>query len=313
MRIDQMAAFVQMANCHSLKEASRALYITPQALSASIAKMERELGVKLMERSQLGYELTPEGAIFRETAVRVLREYEKGLKRIGGVERGDKDKKGTLEIYGNLVFQKVLLPGIMENIRDKYSGYNIRTVASDRKATCGMIREYRKEKKKEIVGFVGTMSCDGVEFDIDSMEGLDRYLVLEGRLTACVSSDSLLARHKKLSLKTIATYPLTCFSMNGQWDYDRLFQGYGKIQQVLITDSIQTWLSATEDYNGISLIQENMLEQRQWERNYLDNRRIVRIEIAEKVSCRIYLITGKDMTPIVRGLLEELQKIARVL
>lgn len=176
-----------------------------------------------------------------------------------------------------------------------------------------MIREYRKEKKKEIVGFVGTMSCDGVEFDIDSMEGLDRYLVLEGRLTACVSSDSLLARHKKLSLKTIATYPLTCFSMNGQWDYDRLFQGYGKIQQVLITDSIQTWLSATEDYNGISLIQENMLEQRQWERNYLDNRRIVRIEIAEKVSCRIYLITGKDMTPIVRGLLEELQKIARVL
>lgn len=121
MRIDQMAAFVQMANCHSLKEASRALYITPQALSASIAKMERELGVKLMERSQLGYELTPEGAIFRETAVRVLREYEKGLKRIGGVERGDKDKKGTLEIYGNLVFQKVLLPGIMENIRDTIS------------------------------------------------------------------------------------------------------------------------------------------------------------------------------------------------
>lgn len=307
MRIDQMAAFVQMANCHSLKEASKALYVTPQALSASIAKMEQELGVRLMERSQLGYELTQEGVIFRETAIRVLREYENGLKKMGGVERGDKGKKGTLEIYGNLVFQKVLLPRIMETFRNKYPGYSIRTVASDRKATCKMIRDQGKEKK-DMVGFVGTMSCDGVEFDTESMEGLDRYLVLEGRLAACVSSGSLLARHKKLSLKTIASYPLTCYSMNGQWDYDRLFQGYGGVRKALITDSIEAWLRAAEDYNGISLIQENMLEQRQQRRDYYDNRGIVQIEIAEKVICRVYLITGKNTSPVVKELTEELQK-----
>lgn len=308
MRIDQMAAFVRMADCHSLKEASKALYVTPQALSASIAKMEGELGVKLMERSQLGYELTPEGVIFRETAVRVLREYERGLRKIGGMDGGSSDRKGTLEIYGNLVFQKVLLPRIMEIFRDRYPSYHIRTVTSDRKATCKVIREQGEDIKREMVGFVGTMSCDGVGFDMESMEGLERYLVLEGRLVACVSGDSLLARHKKLSLKTISSYPLTCLSMNGQWDYERLFEGYGKIQQVLITDSIHTWLSATEDYNGISLIQENMLEQRHWGRERLDNSRIVQIEIAEKVRCQIYLVTGKKMSPVVRELLQELQK-----
>lgn len=75
---------------------------------------------------------------------------------------GSSDRKGTLEIYGNLVFQKVLLPRIMEIFRDRYPSYHIRTVTSDRKATCKVIREQGEDIKREMVGLVGTMSCDGV-------------------------------------------------------------------------------------------------------------------------------------------------------
>lgn len=316
MRIDQMAAFIQIAQCRSLKEAGKILYMTPQALSSSVSRMEKELGVKLMERSQMGYELTPEGIIFRETAVRVLKEYEKGLKKIGGVEGREKDRTGVLEIYGNLVFQKVLLPEIVEMFRDKYPNYSIRTVTSDRKTTCRTIREQDKDRDKqdrERIGFVGTMLCDGVEFDADDLNGLETHLVLEGKLAACVSRKSVLARHKRLSLKTIASYPLICFSVNGQEDYDRLFCGYGSIRKILTTDSVETWLDAAKEYHGIALIQKNVLEQKQWRDYNQDNSQIVELEIAEDVRCRVYLVGANQMSSVIKKFVDDLKRTGRIL
>lgn len=43
MRIEQMQDFIEISRSASLTAAARSLFVTPQALSSSISKMEREL------------------------------------------------------------------------------------------------------------------------------------------------------------------------------------------------------------------------------------------------------------------------------
>ena len=117
MRIEQMQDFIEISRSASLAAAARSLYVTPQALSSSIGKMEKELGVKLLVRGQFGIELTKEGKIFLETSLNVMKEYEKGIRKMHH-ENGQ--LSGPLEIYGNLVFQNLLLPGFLRDFSRRY-------------------------------------------------------------------------------------------------------------------------------------------------------------------------------------------------
>lgn len=56
--------FVRAARCSSFAEAARALDMTPQAASAAMKRLERDLGVKLFARSTRNLRLTSEGQRF---------------------------------------------------------------------------------------------------------------------------------------------------------------------------------------------------------------------------------------------------------
>lgn len=50
MRIEQLKDFIEIAESSSLSAAAKKLFVTPQALSASLGKMENEAGAKLLVR-----------------------------------------------------------------------------------------------------------------------------------------------------------------------------------------------------------------------------------------------------------------------
>jgi DNA-binding transcriptional LysR family regulator len=54
MELRQLRHFLTLAEHGNYHRAAERLFITPQALSASIAKLEQELGVKLFERGRIG-------------------------------------------------------------------------------------------------------------------------------------------------------------------------------------------------------------------------------------------------------------------
>ena len=45
MRIEQLKDFIEIAESSSLSAAAKKLFVTPQALSASLGKMENEVGL----------------------------------------------------------------------------------------------------------------------------------------------------------------------------------------------------------------------------------------------------------------------------
>ena len=61
MNIEQLRHFSEIARCGSINQATETLYITQPSLSASIRKLENELGEKVFVRSNNGVKLTAFG------------------------------------------------------------------------------------------------------------------------------------------------------------------------------------------------------------------------------------------------------------
>lgn len=75
MDIWQMKYFIQMYNDKSLSKASKNLYISQQALSKTLKKMENELDVPLFDRMIRGLKPTKFGDILYEKAKKIVYEY----------------------------------------------------------------------------------------------------------------------------------------------------------------------------------------------------------------------------------------------
>src|ERR1700689_1342433 len=71
-RSGEMEMFVRVVEHGAFSAAARSLRMTPSALSKLVARLERRLGVGLVNRSTRKLQLTPEGAAFYERCVKVL-------------------------------------------------------------------------------------------------------------------------------------------------------------------------------------------------------------------------------------------------
>ena len=67
-----ITAFVRTADQLSFSEAGRALGVSASAVGKSVAKLEQELGVRLLHRTTRRVALTEEGALFYERCRRIL-------------------------------------------------------------------------------------------------------------------------------------------------------------------------------------------------------------------------------------------------
>lgn len=75
-RLAGIIAFARVASLGSYTAASRALSVSPSAVSKSIKRLEDQLGIKLFTRTTRSLTLTPEGAELYEKALRLIREAE---------------------------------------------------------------------------------------------------------------------------------------------------------------------------------------------------------------------------------------------
>ncbi len=98
MRIDQLAYFVKVADCGSITQAAKKLYLSQPALSASITALEKELGIQLLRRTSFGVTLTRRGAQILEDSRMIL----------DAVSKWKPDSMNTTEALGD--FQIMALP-----------------------------------------------------------------------------------------------------------------------------------------------------------------------------------------------------------
>ena len=79
MTIAQMSHFYALCQSGSYTQAAKQLYITQPALSKSIAALESELNLRLVERSTRTVALTAAGEEFARACEEMLEVYRKGV------------------------------------------------------------------------------------------------------------------------------------------------------------------------------------------------------------------------------------------
>lgn len=89
-RSGEMEVFVRVVELGGFSAAARDFRMTPSAVSKLVARLERRLGVRLVNRSTRKLQLTPEGAAFHDRGVRILGDMDSAEREVasGATPRG---------------------------------------------------------------------------------------------------------------------------------------------------------------------------------------------------------------------------------
>ena len=124
-----IATFVEVARCRSFAEASSRLGLSTSATSKAVARLEEELGVKLLHRTTRSVGLTPEGSRFLEGATRILDD-------LGTLVREVTDTRevpqGRLVVGSTVVFGRMWLMEQAVEFRRLYPDVELELVLDDR-------------------------------------------------------------------------------------------------------------------------------------------------------------------------------------
>lgn len=86
--------FLTIAECGSLSEAAKRLFLTQPTLSQQIKQLEEERGEKLFERNGRSMELTTAGKIYADFAQKTLSAYENTLFQLNALKHGMNESLG---------------------------------------------------------------------------------------------------------------------------------------------------------------------------------------------------------------------------
>ncbi|MFM0323332.1 LysR substrate-binding domain-containing protein [Caballeronia glebae] len=122
MDVRQLRYFVSIVDYGSLGKAAEKLYVAQPSLSQQMARLEAELGVTLLLRSNHGVTPTAQGdALYRHARV-VLRQMEQ-LKQ--EVTKGAGAESGTVAVGLPTTMASVLAVPLFERIQDSYPGIRL--------------------------------------------------------------------------------------------------------------------------------------------------------------------------------------------
>jgi len=122
MTLEQLRIFAAVAERLHFTQASQALGLTQSAVSAAVAALEQQTGVRLFHRVGRRVELTPEGQVLLEEARQVLRaarHAEEALAEFSGLTRG------RLAVMGSQTTAAYWLPPLLHRFRDRYPGITV--------------------------------------------------------------------------------------------------------------------------------------------------------------------------------------------
>lgn len=109
--VSGLRAFVKTADLGSFVAAGRALEISASAVGKALARLEEELGVRLLQRSTRRIQLTDEGRLFLERCRRILDELDDAQAMLS---QAREQPRGRLRVSAPIVGHHFLLPLLPE-------------------------------------------------------------------------------------------------------------------------------------------------------------------------------------------------------
>ena len=171
MLLRQMQFFLSAAACKSFGKAAKLCYVSQPAFSLQIKQLEKELGVKLIDRNNCKFQLTPAGQKFYEPCKRIVGEAEALLKDMQAFSQEVLPPQYTIGCRRNYNLHRII--DTINKLNDKHENYYLRMVYGD----------YADLWSKMQSGEIDMLIADERN---DDYSGLDSLLIESSNLVACV-------------------------------------------------------------------------------------------------------------------------------
>ncbi len=147
MDFKQIEAFVNVVRYKSFSKAADATFFTQPTISTHIRNLEKELGVKLLDRKSRAVEMTPQGSKFYRYAVEMINARAQAFDALNDTSESI---SGILEIQTSSIPAITFLPEFLSGFRKIHPAIQYYVSVSDTQNVIDNITERRGE-----IGFIG--------------------------------------------------------------------------------------------------------------------------------------------------------------
>ncbi len=190
MNIEQLYTFQEVARLGSFSEVAKKLGISQPAVSFQIQKLEQELGIRLIDRSQRAIALTEAGKRLLDFAA-VVEEAREQLQH--DLERMRDEIAGDLRLNASTIPGEYLLPPLLARFKQQHPAVRIQVDVSDSMTVIDRISENTGE-----IGFCG-IAPEG--------RGLDFFRIASDEIVLIVPAEHPFARKGEITPDELAGEP----------------------------------------------------------------------------------------------------------
>lgn len=212
MNIDHLKYLIAISKEKTMADAAEKLFVTPQALSMAIKKLEEELKMPLLSRSSTGTTLTENGQWLVKRSEEFFSDIEKRqMEYQSYLNTGEILPYGELDLVINaLGIGPTKLADMACRLSLKYPDFTINIKEKTRREIEADVCQERTE-----LGFIYRTMFNGKFIDhID--EDLSFYPLQEGELVIQAAPQIRLAKSKNLSLKKLGGYSFCMYDINAE-------------------------------------------------------------------------------------------------
>jgi DNA-binding transcriptional LysR family regulator len=243
MNIDQLITFREVVRLGSFSEVARKLAISQPAVSFQIQKLEQELGMRLIDRTQRSFTLTAAGKRLLRFAEAVDTERRQ---LAHDLEQMRDEISGELVIAASTMPGEFLLPPLLAKFKQRYPAVKIQVDVSDSLTVINGVQDNNYE-----VGFCG-LAPEGHD--------LTAFKIAEDEIVLIVSPEHPFARRAEVAVDELEGEPLifreaasgTQHSLEGY--LSRAGLDPGKLKPHLILGSTLAVISAVVGGAGIAFV-----------------------------------------------------------
>lgn len=194
MNLKRLEIFVAVAESGSFSKGADATFITQSTVSQHIAAMEKELGLKLLDRTSHGALLTEGGKLLLEHARKVIssvREIEPAMRRFMGLEEVE------LRIGGSNIPGDYMIPRVLPLFTARHPGVRLTLLQGDSREILNKVALGEVE-----IGIVGSRFSDEA-FTFTPLNR-DEIKLMAGKshpLAAAKSIDTAILAHQEFIMR----------------------------------------------------------------------------------------------------------------
>jgi DNA-binding transcriptional LysR family regulator len=232
MEMMQLQMLVAVAEEHTLQRAASRVHRTQPAVSIAIAKLEEEVGAKLLDRSQgREFRLTSAGDTLVRYARRLLSLRDEAVAAVDEIRAV---KVGHIRVGANQSIGEYVLPQLVKDFRDQYPEVKIRIAIGYSDAMLSALKHHQLD--------IALIAGQATAAELRSQ------VILRDRLVAIVPPNHHLARIDRVHIQDLAYEPLVVLTDTSELR-ERISQVFKRFRVVM---NVQVETETLESIKNIS-------------------------------------------------------------